>query len=329
LRLAVCAIFKNEAPFLEEWLAWHRVIGVSHFFLYDNGSTDGGADLIRGAADITLSDWPRRPGQLAAYRDVIAHHARRYDWVAFIDVDEFIHPLEDDTVWPALARADGFSAMLVHWRVFGPSGWDHRPPGLVLENYIQRSPDDDAGNRHVKTIVRGADVLDAGINPHEFATSGPVCNAAGQAVPNIAIQTTACHQHLVINHYQSRSRQDWAEKLARGSAMIEQAGPRYPPETIEVYAALSTVEDRAIQRFLPAVRARLRQDVWQQHGGGVWLRQDGRGMVQPTPHGWIAALRGKAARLNDPDYLCDISGRFWLFADAATACAACDAALTR
>ena len=38
--LVACAIFRDEAPYLAEWIAFHRLVGVEHFFLYDNGSTD-------------------------------------------------------------------------------------------------------------------------------------------------------------------------------------------------------------------------------------------------------------------------------------------------
>lgn len=38
--LSVCCIFKDEAPYLEEWLRFYSLIGVEHFYLYDNDSTD-------------------------------------------------------------------------------------------------------------------------------------------------------------------------------------------------------------------------------------------------------------------------------------------------
>jgi hypothetical protein len=49
-KIAICAIFKDEAPFLLEWLAFHRMIGVDLFVLYDNGSNDGGADRIHASS---------------------------------------------------------------------------------------------------------------------------------------------------------------------------------------------------------------------------------------------------------------------------------------
>ena len=49
-KIAICAIFKDEAPYLLEWLAFHRMIGVDLFVLYDNGSNDGGADRIHASS---------------------------------------------------------------------------------------------------------------------------------------------------------------------------------------------------------------------------------------------------------------------------------------
>lgn len=36
--LAFCAIFWDEAKILLEWLAYHRSVGVDHFFLYNHES---------------------------------------------------------------------------------------------------------------------------------------------------------------------------------------------------------------------------------------------------------------------------------------------------
>ena len=40
--LAMVTVLQNEAPFLPEWLEYHALytVGVEHFYLYDDGSTD-------------------------------------------------------------------------------------------------------------------------------------------------------------------------------------------------------------------------------------------------------------------------------------------------
>jgi hypothetical protein len=37
LYLSICAIFRHEAPYLREWIEFHKLIGAERFFLYDNG----------------------------------------------------------------------------------------------------------------------------------------------------------------------------------------------------------------------------------------------------------------------------------------------------
>lgn len=45
-KIALCLIFKNEAPFLKEWLDYHLTIGVDHFYLYNNNSDDNYLDVL-------------------------------------------------------------------------------------------------------------------------------------------------------------------------------------------------------------------------------------------------------------------------------------------
>ncbi len=256
--LAVCAIFKNEAPYLLEWIAYHRVIGFDRFVLYDNASTDGGADLVRRSPltdCATVIHWPQRPGQLSAYRHFIDIFAPAHDWAAFIDLDEFILPLGGNSLADTLQRCQHAAAVLANWRVFGPAGREEPAPGLVTEAYDLRAEDSLPVNRHVKSIVRCSELLDVTENPHEFRVKGPVCNPLGQEVPNVGLQPAACHQGLVINHYYTRSRREWLAKIHRGSAMFDYAEPKYTEDVFEHLAAACTVKDDSIKAYLPQTRA--------------------------------------------------------------------------
>lgn len=262
--LAICAVFKNEAPYVLEWIAYHRVIGFDRFILYDNGSEDGGAALIRASpmADcVTVIDWPQRPAQLHAYLHFIQTTAQYHEWVAFIDLDEFLLPLEGDTIRPLLDRWRSFAGVLVNWRSYGPSGWDDRPPGLAIEAFSRRLPDGAENDRHIKSIVRCDRLLYVSDNPHCFALSGPVCDTLGREVDNIPLQPAACHQVLVLNHYFTRSRRDWMDKLRRGAAMggalTADTEPPYPTEVFDNFQRDCHMEDHTIRRFAPAVRAML------------------------------------------------------------------------
>jgi Glycosyltransferase family 92 len=259
-KIAVCAIFKDEAPYLLEWLAFHRMIGVDLFVLYDNGSTDGGAQLIRAssfARNVMLIEWPDRPGQLSAYNHFRINHAPRFTWTAFIDIDEFIMPLSGSSIREILMRPAyaPFAQILLQWLVFGPSGHQRRPEGLVLENYTRRLPETAEASCHIKPLVRTAMLRGIDYTPHAAECSGPACNTAGQEVLPYAIQPTECHEVMAVHHYFTKSAEDWEFKRRRGRG--DSLEP-YPERVFADVAGEATIEDTGALRFIPRLRALLR-----------------------------------------------------------------------
>jgi hypothetical protein len=258
-KIAICAIFKDEAPYLLEWIAFHRMIGVDLFVLYDNGSTDGGANLIRQSSfvrNVTIIDWPDRPGQLSAYRHFHANYASAFTWVAFIDIDEFIVPVDAGSIRGILLSAiyEPYADVLLNWQIFGPSEHAARPSGLIIENFTRRFPDHAEANRHVKSLVRPKDLLRVGSTPHIFDCARPTCNARGETAVSHAMQPTVCCDVMVINHYFTKSAEEWLFKRQRGR------GDSLDPYGDRVFAdveAQATVEDMRVLRFLPRLRALL------------------------------------------------------------------------
>ena len=45
-RLAICALAKNESLYVEEWIAFHFLQGVSEIVIFDNESTDSMRDIL-------------------------------------------------------------------------------------------------------------------------------------------------------------------------------------------------------------------------------------------------------------------------------------------
>jgi hypothetical protein len=121
-KLSVCALFKNEASYLKEWLEYHQMVGVDHFYLYDNGSKDSSRDILLPYIKnglITLTYWPDRvknsddanaqhwvlSTQLPAYENAIKCFALQdSEWLVFLDIDEFLVPVETSTVGEVLAN---------------------------------------------------------------------------------------------------------------------------------------------------------------------------------------------------------------------------------
>ncbi|CAB1103584.1 unnamed protein product [Ectocarpus sp. CCAP 1310/34] len=93
--LVLCTMFKNEATYLEEWLQYHQLLGVSRVYLYDNGSSDRSRDLLRKferSKFVQVRDWPYDGAQTEALNDCLCRFRHTARWMSFIDVDEFIDP---------------------------------------------------------------------------------------------------------------------------------------------------------------------------------------------------------------------------------------------
>ena len=93
--LAVVAIMKNEGPYLKEWLDYHLLAGVNHFYLYDNESPDNQAEVAKPYVEAGLVDYFHTPGkfmQMNVYLDAVKKFKFQCRYMAFIDGDEFIFP---------------------------------------------------------------------------------------------------------------------------------------------------------------------------------------------------------------------------------------------
>jgi len=225
-KIVVCAIVKNEAPYLLEWIAYHRVIGVDGFLIYNNDSTDETPRILEQLARagiITYIEWPSQPdrnNQEDAYRDACQRLAGQSEWVAFIDADEFIVPVQHDDLPSFLAEYVDVSGIAINWKLFGSSGHLVRSEGLVIEQFTQASRSKSPQNTHFKTIARIDFVRDLTVHRCKFSDGDIYCYPDRTPVSDQPqkLITYINHQFIQINHYFTKSKAEWSLKRARGRA---------------------------------------------------------------------------------------------------------------
>ena len=251
-KLSVCAILKDEAPYLVEWLEFHKIAGVERFYLYDNNSTDNPLDVVRPyiqSKEVVWHEWPLRPGQVQAYDHCLKTYRHESEWMAFIDLDEFLVPTEQDDLKDVLEEFAEFPAVAVNWLTFGSSGHKNRPEGLQVENFSKRSEEILDVNRHVKAIVRPQSTICA-TNPHNFLyLSGQVAVTENKEAVEGSFSQTHSVKKLRINHYMTRSLQESKEKMLRGIA-----DSLLTRQWLFEHADRNEVEDLTIQRFVPKLK---------------------------------------------------------------------------
>lgn len=261
--LSICAVYRDEAPYLREWVEFHRLVGVERFFLYDNNSGDDHRRALAPYVDdgsVTIHDWPQWPAQIQAYDDCLKRHRDDSRWTAFIDLDEFLFSPEGIPLPEVLREFEEFPGVGVNWAVFGSSGHRDKPPGLVLESYVRRS-DDPGINRHVKSIVNPRRVR-AFCLPHFFMyDQGLAVDERRRPItgPPFSHTDGVSFERMRLNHYAVKSEEEFRLKLARGPAdsSIPKRDRFSETQLARMAGQYNDVEDRTIQMHLEELKEAL------------------------------------------------------------------------
>lgn len=258
--LAIAAIFKNENPYLLEWIEFHRLVGVEHFYLYDNDGGDSARALLapyEAEGLVTRHNWTHldgtrhdRPTHFGgrdknhmAFGHAAKHHRTECAWLLKIDIDEFLLPREGSTIPPLLesfdpSRVKGIRIPRVD---FGHSGHRERPKGLVIENYLEREsrPSD------YKELANA-----------RFLNDNRWMNSAHHWSYRLSSRAKRVNADEVnsmwVYHYYTKS---LAESMQRQNMM------RTRPTSVDQWEAqnaeLNAVHDESMLRFGPEVERRL------------------------------------------------------------------------
>jgi hypothetical protein len=267
--LSICAIYRDEAPYLREWVEFHRLVGVERFHLYNNRSTDHHQEaLAPRIADgtVVLKDWPMYPGQHAAYDDCLGELRDESRWIAFIDIDEFLFSPTGKPVPDVLAGYEQWPGIGVNRLRFGASGHKTRPSGLVTENYTYRAPLSQYLVKSIAAPRRTSHCLTAHIFAYEDGVAvdengKPLVRREGmpEVPPEYASYTDPfTASQLRINHYATRSEEEFRRKATRPKA--DTGEPPISPIRVErVLRNFAHARDDTIQRWLPQLRETMEQ----------------------------------------------------------------------
>jgi hypothetical protein len=253
--LSFCTIYRDQADYLAEWIEFHRLVGAERFFLYDNSSSDAHREVLAPYIEegsVVLHEWPVKfPMALrSAFNHCLTEHGSESRWIAFIDIDEFLFSPTLEPVAELLPEYEEWPGVGVNWALYGSSGHQTRPAGLVIDNYLYRT--DTEENGATKSIVDPARVAFCR-NAHQFEYR----EGAGSAVdenkhPIDGWQTeSVSFAKLRINHYYTKSEEDVERKF---EAWSKSARPMERRLILRKSRLLNQVRDETITHYVPALR---------------------------------------------------------------------------
>lgn len=231
--VSICAIFKNEAVYLKEWIEFHRIIGVEHFYLYNNNSEDNYMDILKPYVDeglVTIMQWPQNQAQMECYKNCIQNFSQETSWLGFIDIDEFIVPIDQECIYDVLRPFEKKrGAVKIYWKMFGTSGKMYRDMnGCVTEDFTVAWP---------KYYIVGKCFYNTNYGFDDSSKKNTVfhhtfwANYKGINLPPVnafdqicfeEVDVTKSNVHPIqINHYFTKSYEEYIKKCAKGDVYFK------------------------------------------------------------------------------------------------------------
>lgn len=230
----LCTIARLENDYIREFVEYYRRLGVTNICLYDNNheGEENFKDVIgdyiaRGF--VILKDYrsKRTPFQLDAYNECYSEYGGKYDWIMFLDVDEFVFLNGFDTIGEYLSNEAfaKYSVIHLNWLMYGDCGLETKTAGGVLDRFtnplplgISSSGQNVPDTFHVKSIVRGG-LPDLVWNntAHTPSTTMACCNSHGE---RCSVYSPFCpydFRWAGIRHFSTKTAEEYADKVLKGS----------------------------------------------------------------------------------------------------------------
>jgi hypothetical protein len=214
--LSIAAIVKNEARYIEEWLVFHRKLGVEHFYIYDHESTDDLLTVLKPYLHfITYLKVEGIAPQLQVYRHAIEAAKKDTYWLGLVDIDEFILPTNKQSISKFLEEYELAPGVCVNWMLYGNSYYKTRQTGLVTDTFDYRASTNNPVNNHVKTILQPTQFV-AITTPHHCHYKYGRCAVNEKYVSVNSPFSPNSTELIRVNHYFTKSTEEFRDKIERG-----------------------------------------------------------------------------------------------------------------
>lgn len=277
MRILAATIVRNEGPYLLEWIAWHRLLGVTDFLFHSNDCDDGTdrlLDVLAGHGIVQHEPHHPLPGksvQWGALRAAWRHDLRKVaEWMLISDIDEFpvIHAGAGRIADLLAKLPDNSDAVALPWRLFGSAGRIAISGQPVTQEFIRSAPSEmhfPVAATFFKSLFRPAAFRAAGVHrPRHRDGIVPLwVDGSGRPLPpdiatndkRLSLIGTDDGRRLVdLHHYSLRSAQGFIVKADRGlpNRSVKRIDLGYWAER-----NFNTEENRAALRWGPQLGAEI------------------------------------------------------------------------
>lgn len=179
MKIGLSTMTKNQGNRLKEWVEYHNNLGIDKFIIFLDGCTDNSKKILESlnTIDITIFETHSFGGDtMDIYWEHRSHRMYNYvlknysdlDWIAFIEVDEFIFPQIDEfDIKMYLEKLDTKCLYVNSWDLKGPFKEDEPILGQSYEIWTDHQRYNSNYKWRGKSIIKPKEFSEC-VDAHHF-----------------------------------------------------------------------------------------------------------------------------------------------------------------
>lgn len=243
-KYSIVACARWETQYISEWITYYDYIGFDHIYLYCNDDDPRELQAQVQATPTTREDlvsfthFHGQGRQVEMYLDAMARVRRESEWVAFLDIDEFLALPGSNSIHTFMQDFSSIAdSVHFNWRMFGNNGFVTRPSGNVLRLYTKCAAGLDVHTKHLtRARFLSDDKLRSSSFPFWHGLADPEwshlrrVNVLGADISSLMVNNLdaanfylsnpnikkCIEETAVINHYAFKSEEDFILREQRG-----------------------------------------------------------------------------------------------------------------
>lgn len=170
MNAAIVVIVKNEELYIDEWVKYHLDLGFNHIYIYDDNDNFGKLDYLNNDKVSVIkyevsNQIEKITGnkklvykQKNLYKNSYKEYSETYDWIAFIDCDEYI-TIKEKTIQEYLNRFYDTDIIHLQWLCYGDNDQIYYENKPVIERFTKHITKNAKhycipANMYIKSIIR-------------------------------------------------------------------------------------------------------------------------------------------------------------------------------
>ena len=224
MKAAICIEIKNENRYIREWLDYHKKLGFDNIILYDNNDSDGENiyDIISNEIETGFIIYEnikdKSNYQLPCYNECMEKFHNDFDWILFLDCDEFLELRNCNNIhdWISRGKFNGFDQVLINLENYGDNDlvrdngegvikrFNRKKEKVFTDSCIATKPCLRMTNYNSETFIyKGF--------PNCISLYNTTCDVNGDKIFPTRILFTE-NEDCVIRHYKTKTIEEYLER---------------------------------------------------------------------------------------------------------------------